>query len=113
MAKDEDKPWTLTHAYVPSAAHMGDCAVCGHLQEALIHERQEFSVCQFFINGTYEYVRRYVGAKEAVEAAAHYTNSVAVRMGIVERVIITDGGDFTVFEWKAGQGVTFPPQQGK
>lgn len=25
------------HAYVPSAAHQGDCAVCGHLQGAAIH----------------------------------------------------------------------------
>lgn len=26
------------HAYVPSAAHMGDCAVCGHLQETAVHK---------------------------------------------------------------------------
>lgn len=25
------------HAYVPSIIHMGDCAVCGHLQGAAIH----------------------------------------------------------------------------
>jgi hypothetical protein len=25
------------HAYVPSAMHMGDCQVCGHLQGAAIH----------------------------------------------------------------------------
>lgn len=25
------------HAYVPSAKHQGDCAVCGHLQGAAIH----------------------------------------------------------------------------
>lgn len=25
------------HAYVPSVAHMGDCAICGHLQGAPIH----------------------------------------------------------------------------
>jgi len=68
----------------------------------------EFSVCQFFIDGTYEYVRRWVTAKEAVTVAHHYTNNVAVKMGVVDRVIITDGGDFTVFEWKRGKGVTFP-----
>ena len=39
----------------------------------------EFSVCQFFEDGTYEYVRRFVGAQEAVEAARHYTDNVAVR----------------------------------
>lgn len=25
------------HAYVPSAAHMGDCDVCGHLQGSAVH----------------------------------------------------------------------------
>lgn len=72
---------------------------------------KEFSVCQFFADGTYEYVRRFVGAEEAVMAAKHYTNNVAVRMGLVKRVIITDGGDCCVFEWKAGEGVVFPPKE--
>lgn len=30
---DEIKP----HVYVPSALHMGDCAVCGHRHDASIH----------------------------------------------------------------------------
>lgn len=25
------------HAYAPSPAHMGDCAICGHLQGSAIH----------------------------------------------------------------------------
>jgi hypothetical protein len=25
------------HAYMPSAMHMGDCAICGHLQGSAIH----------------------------------------------------------------------------
>jgi hypothetical protein len=70
----------------------------------------EFSVCQFFDNGTYEYVRRYVTAQEAVETARHYTSNVAVKLGIVERVIITDGGDCCVFEWKKGEGITWPEE---
>jgi hypothetical protein len=69
-----------------------------------------FSVCQFFIDGHHEYVRRFVPAKEAVEAARHYTNNVATRMGIIDRVIITDTGDCCVFEWKKGDGITFPPE---
>lgn len=69
-----------------------------------------FNVVQFFTDGTSEYVRRMVPPQEAVAAAKHYTESVAVRMGMVERVIITDMGDLTVFEWKKGQGITFPPQ---
>ena len=79
---------------------MGSLAVSGEL----------FNVCQFFIDGTYEYVRRFVGAQEAVEAARHYTNNVAVAAGVVERVIITDTGDCCVFEWKLGEGITFPPE---
>jgi hypothetical protein len=70
----------------------------------------QFSVWQFFTDEElgYECVRRYVTAKEAVEAARHYTTSVAARFGFVNRVIITDGGDLTCFEWKYGEGVTFP-----
>jgi hypothetical protein len=72
----------------------------------------EFSVCQFFEDGSSEYVRRNVGAEEAVKAARHYTDNVAAKMGITSRVIITDGGDYCVFEWKRGEGVTYPtPEQ--
>jgi hypothetical protein len=70
----------------------------------------EFSVCQFFKNGAYEYVRRGVGSEEAVKAAHLYTHNVAVKLGMIERVIITDGDDYCCFEWKRGEGVTFPPE---
>jgi hypothetical protein len=71
----------------------------------------EFSVCQFFENEFYEYTRRYVGPEEAVLAFKHYTTSVAAQMGIVRRVIITDGGDFTTMEWQYGKGITFPTKE--
>jgi hypothetical protein len=51
-----------------------------------------------------------VGPKEAVEFAKSLTERPAALMGIICRVIITDGGDCTVFEWKKGEGVTYPPQ---
>jgi hypothetical protein len=70
----------------------------------------EFSVCQFFADGSHEYVRRFVDAENAVKAAHHYSHNVAARLGVVERVIITDGDDYTCFEWKRGEGVTFPPE---
>jgi hypothetical protein len=74
----------------------------------------EFSVYQFFYaNGLHERVRHFVSAEEAVNAAMHYTDNVAVRAGLIERVIITDGGDSTVFEWKHGKGVVYPPDLGK
>lgn len=66
-----------------------------------------FNVVQFFEDGGQEYVRRNVGAEEAVKAAHHYCHSVGARMGITQRVIITDDGDHCVFEWKSGEGVTF------
>jgi hypothetical protein len=72
---------------------------------------KEFSVVQFFEDGTYEYVRRFVTAEEAVNAVKHYTSSVAVRTGLVKRVIITDGGDCCCFEWIVGKGITFPPNE--
>lgn len=69
----------------------------------------EFSVCQFFVDDSYEYVRRYVDQDEAVKAVKHYCDNVASRMGITKRVIITDGGDCVCFEWRFGEGVVFPP----
>lgn len=71
---------------------------------------ETFNVVQFFEDDTYEYVRRGVGAEEAVRAAKHYTESVGARMGLVKKVIITDSGDETNFEWRQGEGVVFPPR---
>jgi hypothetical protein len=73
----------------------------------------EFSVCQFFPNGQYEYVRRWVSAEEAMYAFKFYTSNVASRAGITRRVIITDGGDCTNAEWKYGEGVVYPPPKEK
>jgi hypothetical protein len=70
----------------------------------------EFSVYQFLKDDITERVRYMVTIEEAVEAVKHYTNNVATKLGITERVIITDGGDDTVYEWKKGQGQTFPPK---
>lgn len=70
-----------------------------------------FSVYQFFPDGSYERVRHFVSAEEAVKAAKHYTDNVATKLGVVERVIITDDDDFTCFEWLRGKGITFPPPE--
>lgn len=77
-------------------------------------EAGPFSVVQFFAEpvGSYEYVRQYVTAEEAVEAFKHYTQNVATALGIVTRVIITDGGDCVNAEWIHGEGLVFPtPKQ--
>ena len=68
-----------------------------------------FNVVQFFADESYEYVRRHVPAEEAVEAAKHYCTSVGAQLGTTCRVIITDDGDSTNFEWRFGEGIVFPP----
>lgn len=68
----------------------------------------EFSVCQFFPDGNYEYVRRFVSAENAMQAFKHYITCVGARLGTTVRVIITDGGDCINFEWKRGEGIVFP-----
>ena len=69
---------------------------------------ETFSVWQFFSDDYYEKVRDHVSAEEAMKAFHHYTNSVAAKAGITQRVIIVDGGDCTNAEWKFGEGIVFP-----
>ena len=66
----------------------------------------EFSVYQTFEDGTTERVRTFVPLSDAFDAFRHYTTNVAVTMGIVKRVIMTDRNDFTVMEWQHGHGYT-------
>jgi hypothetical protein len=70
----------------------------------------EFSTAQFFHDGTSEYVRRFVGAEEAVDAASHYVQCPAALMGITVKVVVTDGGDNTVFSWERDKGITWPTE---
>ena len=71
-------------------------------------DRDVFSVCQFFPDGSYEYTRRHVPAEEAAKAFVHYTHSVGAKMGTTVRVIITDSLDCINAEWIYGKGVVFP-----
>ena len=71
-------------------------------------DKERFSVCQFFPDDTYEYVRKNVPLDEATKAFKHYTSSVGAKMGMTNRVIITDEGDCTVLEWINGKGIVFP-----
>ena len=67
-------------------------------------DRAEFSVVEFLNDGTHRYVRRWLDAENAVYLAHYCTRRLR---DDVERVVITDGGDFTVFQWERGKGVTF------
>lgn len=66
-----------------------------------------FNVVLFFPDGSHHYERRGLEAKEAVELAKQCTERPAAKIGMIERIIITDSGDCTNFEWTYGQGVTF------
>jgi hypothetical protein len=68
----------------------------------------QFSVYQWFENGSYEAVVRFVGPEEAVKVAVGIVHSVGGQIGTTQKVIITDGGDFTVWEWQYGLGLVFP-----
>jgi hypothetical protein len=69
---------------------------------------REYSVYQWFPNGSYERYKEFVELDEAVRAFKFLTSNVASRMGITQRVIITDGGDCTIAEWLKDKGVVWP-----
>ena len=71
----------------------------------------EFSVVEFFADDTHRYVERRLSAEDAVKLAKFWTERPAARLGFMIKVIITDGGDFTVFQWEHDKGVTFPPPE--
>lgn len=70
----------------------------------------EYSVYQWFPDGSYERYMEFVGIEEAADAFKFLTSNVASRVGITQRVIITDGGDCTIAEWVVGKGVVWPKQ---
>lgn len=71
---------------------------------------REFSVYQFFADGSQEYVLRFVPAEEAVVCASGLCKSVGALLGTTVRVIITDGGDCCCFEWEREKGVVYPEE---
>ena len=72
--------------------------------------REQFSVCQFFADGSNEYVCRFVDVVEALTTFRRCCHSVGARIGTTTRVIITDMLDCTNAEWRHGQGITYPPK---
>lgn len=72
--------------------------------------RGEFSVYQFFSDDDYEEILRFVDPETAVLKAKALTESLGGRLGTTARIIITDGGDFTTFDWQHGKGVVFPTE---
>jgi hypothetical protein len=72
----------------------------------------EFSVWLFFPDESHWAEVRWVDVGTAVVTAKAVTLRPAAKTGLIWRVIITDRGDFTVFEWQYSKGVTFPPVNG-
>jgi len=73
---------------------------------------RQFSVWWFDPEGYSHPEKCFVDAETAVRTAWSLTERPAVKLGIIARVIITDGGDCTCFEWKHGIGVTYPQPGG-
>ena len=81
------------------------------------HERPEFSVYVVSSDETTFPVVRWVHAGQAVRLAQRMARAIERAQGMVDdpdgngvpsKVIITDGGDDTVFLWQRGRGVVFP-----
>jgi hypothetical protein len=75
---------------------------------ATIESTEMFSVYVWNADGKYEQVRTCLPVDEAMQAARRYCTNPAARIGITTKVMITDGGDMSVFEWERAKGVVFP-----
>jgi hypothetical protein len=74
---------------------------------------EQFLVRVYYDDGRRQDVRRFVSAKEACRAFQYFTSSLGAQLHSTVRVIIIDGSDCMVREWKFEQGVTFPPPRGR
>lgn len=70
----------------------------------------EFNVYWWDDKGDQYEELRFVNATTAVRRARTLTNGPAAKVGVVKRVIITDGGDCINFEWKDGEIVFGGPK---
>lgn len=68
----------------------------------------EFSVYQWFSNGSREDVLSFVDMEKAIQTATNLASSVGARIGTTQRVIVTDGDDYCCWEWKRDEGIIFP-----
>jgi len=71
----------------------------------------EFSVWWWDRDGGQHEELRFVEVERAFNACRRLIHGPASVFGFVDRVIITDGGDCTCFEWKKDLGVTWPTPQ--
>ena len=71
----------------------------------------EYSIVIFDKDG--HWIRPYhlVDINVAVNMFAAFADSYPAKIGAFHRIIVTDGGDFTIAEWLYAQGITWPPTQ--
>ena len=72
--------------------------------------KEEFSVYWTDTDDVQHTELRWVSAETAVARAHHLAKGPAALLGIVRRIIITDGLDCCAFLWLRGVGVVFPEQ---
>lgn len=90
---DEIKP----HNYVPSAMHMGDCAVCGHIQNATIHRPWRYVVDIRRVNSMGGITRSQVKTPPTEAAILERLKAIFAKPDTINSVLITkdhsDGTD--------------------
>lgn len=72
------------------------------------HRPEAHSVYIFFPDGTSHCEGRNLDALPAIQRARSFINRPAAKLGVITRIIVTDRGGATNFEWKYGEGITFP-----
>lgn len=68
----------------------------------------EFSVWWWDADGGQHEELRFVSPEAAIRRAGSLIHGPSSILGLIQRVIITDGGDCTNFEWVKGKGIIFP-----
>ena len=74
------------------------------MMELTESDRDEFSVAVFYGDHVHSYITRWVSPREAVVTAELLAKTNG---NMFDRIIITDGGDGTVFCWEHGKGITW------
>jgi len=74
-----------------------------------LRDDERFNVVCFYEDESYSYEQRAVTLERAMEAFKNYSVSVASRMGVLTRIVMTDMLDRTCVEWINGKGIVFPP----
>lgn len=72
---------------------------------------ERFNVAVFDDEGYWHYVRQDLDAEEAVKMAKRIVDRLEAGDDDIDRVMITDEGDFTNFLWERGKGIVFPKRE--